>query len=98
MTDADKLRMVADGLPDYCSVEKFHLRRIAERLDAVPSETLTAIKAGTWKATPVEPTEDQRRIARRYFGLSPFHKDRNPMDHLLLSAYKAMLSVAPTKP
>lgn len=38
-----------------------------------------------------EPTEDQKRIARQYFGLNPFDKNGGPMDHIFLTAYRAMI-------
>ena len=69
MTDAEKLRRIATGLrgrdpslfpgDDPLMLEEsdaVSLRRIAGLLDAVPPETLEAIRDGTWKAVPVEPT------------------------------------------
>ena len=61
MTDAEKLRGFADyvlafGENAVILNMTFALRRIADLLDAVPPETLAALKDGTWKAAPVEPT------------------------------------------
>ena len=61
MTDAEKLRGLADyvlalGENSITLGMAFDLRRIADLLDAVPPETLAALKDGTWKAAPVEPT------------------------------------------
>ena len=58
MTDADKLRELAgyfdrgcpSSTPWNCAA---HLRRIAFLLDAVPPETLRALKAGTMVAIPI---------------------------------------------
>ena len=108
-TDAEKLRLIATGFINSANQTIFVeqedatlsanlLIKVADFLDAVPPETLAAIRAGTWKAVPVEPTETQRQIARRYFGMNPLNKDGAPMDSLWLSAYDSMLAAAPAKP
>lgn len=53
----------------------------------IPIETLAALKAGTWKAVPVEPTEEMLDPAN--FGWSP---DEYP------TLWHAMIAVSPEKP
>lgn len=73
MTDAERLRDLAQKLKRLgdkygeWGEQKFPalLHRIADLLDAVPPETLAAIKAGTWKAVPVVPTAEMKQTRRR---------------------------------
>ena len=65
MTDADKLRALAhwfenpdDEINLTWQEAPVILRRIADLLDAVPPETLEAIKAGTWRAIPKVPSRE----------------------------------------
>ena len=105
MRDQKKLREVAklmeqdgynDTLPNF-------LRRIASLLDAVPPETLTGLKAGTWRAVPVEPTKDElEQIEFTYLcWLYPGARDYASSPHgieLATRMRSAMLSAAPAKP
>ena len=67
MTDADKLRLLArwhdekDNMRGYLGAREVQadLCRIADLLEAVPPETLKALADKTWKAVPVEPTNEQ---------------------------------------
>ena len=93
MTDANYLRETAsllqtDGFHYGVAVE---LRRIASMLDAVPPETLVALKAGTWVAVPVEPT-DKMQWAGNNVGLVGYDTKGCPI------IYSAMLTAAPKKP
>ena len=87
MTDAEKLREIAivldqDGFHHRRAKE---LRRIADLLDSIPPETLKALADKTWKAVPVEPTEDMlEEIAWAEINGR--------------KAYREMLAAAPEKP
>ena len=76
MTDAEKLREISRSMQagdDICrpaQAQEYRdsqadnikaLCRIADLLDAVPPETLAALKAGTWKAVPVVMPDDMKR-------------------------------------
>lgn len=89
MTDAEKLREVADYIEKYPTTGRLSpdLRRIASLLDAVPPETLAAIAAGTWRAVPVEPTE-------KMFDTDAYPRVRSTRYNL----WKTMLSAASAKP
>ena len=103
MTDAEKLRHLAEWFgvlgpetydPDVREEVQADLRRIADLLDAVPPETLAAIKAGTWKAVPVEPTRAMIETAeegyvKMYTGTPTISPER---------CYRIMISAAPAKP
>ena len=67
------------------------LNRIADLLDAVPPETLAALKAGTWRAVPVEPTEE---MVASGFDIHPC----GPGQGKVTDCYCAMLTAAPAKP
>ena len=58
MTDAEKLREIGRNYVGYDFSKD--LFRIASLLDAVPPETLVALKAGTWRAVPMKPTAKMR--------------------------------------
>ena len=63
MTDAERLRKIARSTSCWAGMglrDVEFLHRIADLLEAVPPEVLEAIKKGTWKAMPVEPTEKMR--------------------------------------
>ena len=92
MTDAEKLRRVAKFLDD--TVVQDDLRRIADLLDAVPPETLAALKAGTWRVMPVEPTDLLLKRMADMFRLAWWGADNNSRR----DAYRAVLAVAPAKP
>ena len=93
MTDADKLREIAKIVQlkgfQYLSPEE--ILWFASMLDAVPPETLRALKAGTWKAVPREPTE---RMVAHGFSIHPC----SPGQSKVTDCYNAMLSAAPAKP
>ena len=97
MTDAEKLRRLARELDevnaDQRGIESAPiypgdpelLFRIADLLDAVPPETLEAIKNGRWKAVPLTmPDEMKRKVG----GWGP------NLDLI----WKELLSAAPAKP
>ena len=84
MTDAEKLRDIST----YIALTEYRdaILRAADLLDAVPPETLAALKGGTWKAVPVEPTEEMIKAAANGEDTSP------------RGEYCAMLASAPAKP
>ena len=93
MTDADKLREIAEFVDDemFNSHDGDNLRRIADLLDAIPTETLAALKAGSWRAIPKKPT-NAMLFAGNEIGLVGY-------DSLGSKAvYRAMLAAAPAKP
>ena len=101
MTDAEKLRAIAQGI--FHGAELPHgdvifLNRMSDLLDAVPPETLRALKAGTWKAVPAEPTQEmiwagegKDKPAAEYSGYSTEYA-------YCETHYAAMLAAAPKKP
>ena len=100
MTDAEKLRAIAESLDYtgalYAQVEAADvLRHIADLLDAIPPETLGALKAGAWKAVPVEPTKAMLKSA----DLEIIVDYVDGSETLYPAAcYNAMLAAAPVKP
>ena len=98
MTDAEKLRRLAEWHDKHDDARLFYgarefqndLRRIANLLDAVPPETLEAIKAG-------EPTDKMIGAA----GVQLFKCDLSgcePRETARLVLKAALLSAAPAKP
>ena len=101
MTDAEKLRSIGRDYVGYDFAKV--LFRIADLLDAVPPETLAAIRAGTWKAVPVEPTKDAlEQLEFTYLcWLHPGARDyaSSPRGiELARRMREAMISAAPAKP
>ena len=96
MTNAEKLRTLANWLQcfhDPNAGDSGLLRRIAGLLDAVPPETLEAIKTGAWRAVPVEPTKAmQDALAATANQYNPYTRVTGE------SIYRAMLAAAPAKP
>ena len=89
MTDAEKLRIIAR---DYTVPWINELLRVADLLEAVPPEVLKALKNGTWKAVPVEPTKDQLRAVGCHAMLDVTVWDAARDD------YRAIIAAAPEKP
>ena len=98
MTNAEKLRAL---IPDW--IRDSHLSddqtvvdtanflfHIASLLDAVPPETLAALKAGTWKAVPVELTEKMINAC--------WELDHHPAVSGVRSHWYSFLKAAPAKP
>ncbi len=88
MTDAEKLREIATCLEMVAHKET--CEEIADLLEVIPPETLAALKAGTWKAVPVEPTEKMLKQA--------WDECANGDEATYRIAYRAMLAAAPEKP
>ena len=91
MTDAEKLRSIGRNYVGYDFAKV--LFRIADLLDAVPPETLEALKAGTWKAVPMEPTYGMLEAligAKSQLEASQYC--------YVLKYYHSMLVAAPAKP
>ena len=97
MTDADRLRDIASQLRGAFASQEVRrywaddLLRIAALLDAVPPETLEAIKAGTWKVVPIAPTRKMAKAGRQDWACA----DR---EQKAMYDYGAMLAAAPAKP
>ena len=102
MTDAEKLRRALDvlealvlrahaGTDDDIAWREASedIERIASLLDAVPPETLRALKEGTWVAVPKKPTVSMDDAAWKAYN-SPI------WSYAML--YRAMLAAAPMKP
>ena len=115
MTDAERVRRLAQELDEVNADQRGVecapiypgdpelLLSIASLLDAIPPETLAAIKEGTWKAVPVEPTKDElERLEFTYLcWLHPGARDYASSLHgvdLASRMRRTMLSAAPTKP
>ena len=85
MTDAEKLRALAkwhdlqDDKIGYFGEREVQadLLRIADLLDAVPPETLAALRDGTWQAVPKEPTE---RMKTKLYGSCGTYADALAVD------------------
>lgn len=100
MTDQEKLReyiTLYEGFPaqemqDWLKT----LRRIASLLDAVPPETLEALKAGTWVAVPKKPSLEMCTRARKEH-TNEIRQDLMRNDDCRI-IYRAMLAAAPAKP
>ena len=98
MTDTEKLRTVADvirsrdTLANEQDAEELAamVERIADLLDVVPSETITALRAGTWKAVPVELTE---RMMEACWELGSHSSPSGVRSH-----WYSFLNAAPEKP
>ena len=93
MTDVDKLRELAKIFNPrlyYNEEDGVFLYRIADLLDSIPPETLAALKAGTWKAVPVESTYEMQNAA--------WHSCFSGDFETYVKAYRAMLAAAPEKP
>ena len=78
-----------------CQLYNCAILRAADLLDAIPPETLAALKAGTWQAVPVEPTEAMNSAMARSIGstmgIDNFGERANQAHH-------AMLAASPRKP
>ena len=118
MTDADWLRerantmeRISEGASEITKPEIMEfictIRRIASLLDAVPPEVLRALADKTWKAVPVEPTDEMRyagglgRAAAAKISSSFGQSVENSLnyeDRYQLTIYRVMLAAAPTKP
>ena len=101
MTDADKLRRIGLALRDKEALlfenAPLYIKQLeccADLLDAVPPETLKAIKAGTWKAVPVEPTNTMAFVGMRA-GREALSD--NP-EEIIKVEYRAAIAAAPAKP
>ena len=100
MTDAEKLRhAIADierphkDAGSLAATVEHHwptIKAAIALLDAVPSETLTALKAGTWRAVPKEPSKYMLQAAWDECATGDAVAYRK--------AYNAMLAAAPAKP
>ena len=96
MTDADKLRRIGLALRDKEALlfenAPLYIKQLeccADLLDAVPPETLRALKEGTWVAVPKKPTVSMDDAAWKAYN-SPI------WSYAML--YRAMLAAAPAKP
>ena len=104
MTDADKLKVLAGYILSALGENTItldiasDLRRIADLLEAVPPEVLKALKAGTWKAVPVEPTSKMLEAAHMSYPTIQDQEKHRYADAILVADFKAMLAAGPESP